>query len=645
MGGPMTWSWVCPMVERFQGLADALRRHRTLVSLSAFAVVTAVAYALAYLLRFDFDWPASQTAEFWLTLPLLLAIRLTLARILRLSTSRWRFIGTLDMAHLMVATSLGSAVFYLLTWVLHFPVSVPRSVIVLEWLLTSHGTAALWMTYRLLFQHYRRVGAVNGSADRRVLLVGSGEAAAMLVREMVRLPTGYKPVGMVDDDPMKWGTTIDGVEVIGSIDDLKPIAEVEKADELILAIPSATHTQLNRMVGLCERTELPFRILPGIAEVLAGEGLLQQLRPVRVEDLLGREPVKLELPELAREVEGQCILVTGAAGSIGSELSRQIALHGPDKLVLLDQAETPLVDLDLELREEFPGLDLLPVVGDVTDRRRVERLFRDHQPSQVFHAAAYKHVPMMESNAAEAVRNNVLGTYTVARAAGESGAAKFVLVSTDKAVCPANVMGATKRLAELVVLETQDRFPATGFSAVRFGNVLASAGSVIPLFRKQMERGRPLTVTHPEITRYFMTIPEAVQLILQASLLPNIGGHIAMLDMGEPVRILDLARMILRLSGSPGVMGRDIVFTGLRPGEKLHEELVAPDEETVETPIPKVRLILQGAPEMEEATYYAEVWGALLRDGFEEEVLGDVGAAFGGVGVTPSRVSLSKPRD
>jgi FlaA1/EpsC-like NDP-sugar epimerase len=629
----MTWTWVCPVVERFGGSADALRRHRKLVSLSAYGFVTAVAYGLAYLLRFEFEWPASQTAAFWLTLPLLLAIRLILARVMKLSAGRWRFVSTLDMVRLMVATSLGSILFYLLTWVLHFPASVPRSVIVLEWLLTGHGTAALWMTYRLLFQRYRRVGAEDGSADRRVLLAGAGEAAAMLVREMVRLPTGYKPVGMVDDDPMKWGTTIDGVEVIGSIHDLKPIAEVEKPDELILAIPTATPTQLNRMVGLCERTDLPFRILPGIAEVLAGEGLLQQLRPVKVEDLLGREPVKLELPELAREVRGRCILVTGAAGSIGSELSRQIALHGPGKLLLLDQAETPLVDLDLELREEFPDLDLLPVVGDVTDRRRVERLFRGHHPSQVFHAAAYKHVPMMEGNAAEAVRNNVVGTWTVARAAGESGTAKFVLVSTDKAVRPVNVMGATKRLAELVALEAQDWFPATGFSAVRFGNVLASAGSVIPLFRKQMERGRPLTVTHPEITRYFMTIPEAVQLILQASLLPNIGGHIAMLDMGEPVRILDLARMILRLSGSPGVIGRDIVFTGLRPGEKLHEELVAPDEETVETPIPKVRLILQGAPEVEEATYYAEVWGALLKDGYEEEVLGDVGAAFGGVGV------------
>ena len=289
----MTWTWVCPVVERFGGPADALRRHRKLVSLSAYAVVTAVAYALAYLLRFEFEWPESQTAEFWLTLPLLLAIRLTLARIMKLSAGRWRFISTLDMVRLMVATSLGSVLFYLLTWVLHFPVSVPRSVIVLEWLLTGHGMAALWMTYRLLVQRYRRVGAVNGSADRRVLLVGAGEAAAMLVREMVRLPTGFKPVGMVDDDPLKWGTTIDGVEVIGSIDDLKPIVEVEKPDELILAIPTATPTQLNRMVGLCERTELAFRILPGIAEVLAGEGLLQQLRPVRVEDLLGREPVEL----------------------------------------------------------------------------------------------------------------------------------------------------------------------------------------------------------------------------------------------------------------------------------------------------------------------------------------------------------------
>jgi FlaA1/EpsC-like NDP-sugar epimerase len=413
----------------------------------------------------------------------------------------------------------------------------------------------------------------------------------MLVGEMLRFPTGYAPVGIVDDDPMKWGLMIHGVEVIGSVPDIKPIADETQAEEIVLALPSATPSELSRIVEHCEGTELPFRLLPGIPEVLQGKAHLHQLRPVRIDDLLGREPVQLELPELAAELGGKCVLVSGAAGSIGSELSFQVAIHKPKTLVLLDQAETPLVELDLRLREDFPHLHIEPVVGDITDDPGMRHLFELHQPDQVFHAAAYKHVPIMENNPTEAVRNNVLGTWTVAKAAGQWGAEKFVLISTDKAVRPVNVMGATKRLAELIVLGAQGKFPGTSYGAVRFGNVLGSSGSVIPIFQRQLGEGKPLTVTHPEMTRYFMTIPEAVQLVLQAALLPGLTGNVAMLEMGEPVRIVDLAKKILRLSGSPGRIGREIVFTGLRPGEKLHEQLVAPGETPIETDIPKIRLL------------------------------------------------------
>ena len=581
------------LVQRILKILFRLRdRHRRLVSFCLYGAVTTVAFALAFFLRFELSWPAQYTGAFLSTLPLLLAIRLALGRALKLATSRWRFVGTQDMVRLLAATTLGSVLFLVLTWGLGIPARVPRSIVALEWVLTTYGIGGMWLGYRVIFQQLRRISYRNGDRDRRVLLVGAGEAAAMLVGEMTRFPVGYTPAGMVDDDPMKWGLLIHGVEVMGSVADLKPIADAAGADELIIAVPSATPGELSRIVERCETTELPFRLLPGIPEVLRGNAHLYQLRPVRIEDLLGRAPVELELPELARAVRGKTVLVTGAAGSIGSELSFQLALHQPERLVLLDQAETPLVELDRDLQERFPDQEFLPVVADITHAPHVESLLEEHRPHRVFHAAAYKHVPMMETNAGEAVRNNVLGTWIVARAAGQAGCGSFVLISSDKAVAPVNVMGATKRLAELVVMEAQEEYPETGYSAVRFGNVLGSSGSVIPLFQRQLEAGKPLTVTHPEITRYFMTIPEAVQLVLQASLLPDMRGQIAMLDMGEPVKIVDLARRILRLSGSPGKVGRDIVFTGLRPGEKLHEELVAPDEKTRATRIPKVQIVL-----------------------------------------------------
>ncbi|HEX6133073.1 MAG TPA: polysaccharide biosynthesis protein [Longimicrobiales bacterium] len=325
-----------------------------------------------------------------------------------------------------------------------------------------------------------------------------------------------------------------------------------------------------------------------------GEGAepMARLRACRMEDLLGRAPVELMLPELALDLAGRRVLITGAAGSIGSELARQVARHHPGNLVLFDRDETQLFYLELELEAAHPDLRLTAVIGDITDRVAVARAFQRYRPARVFHAAAYKHVPMMETNAREALRNNVIGAYHVASVSGAYGAEKFVLMSTDKAVRPCSVMGASKRLAELAVLGLQDAYPDTAYCGVRFGNVLGSRGSVLPIFLRQVEADLPLTVTHPDVTRYFMTIPEAVQLILQATLLPAIRGNLAMLEMGEPVRIVELAQNFLRLIGRENGNGHGIVFTGLRPGERLHEELVAPDEATLATSVPKVRLLM-----------------------------------------------------
>jgi FlaA1/EpsC-like NDP-sugar epimerase len=333
------------------------------------------------------------------------------------------------------------------------------------------------------------------------------------------------------------------------------------------------------------------KILPGIQDVIKGSADLSMIRDVQVEDLLGREPIELELPEIEEALGGKCVLVTGAAGSIGSELVTQIALHGPERLVLLDQAETPLYYQELELRARFPGLRFEVVVGSVTDRELLSGMIAQYRPEAVFHAAAYKHVPMMEGNAREAIRTNVLGTYNVASVAAAGGVRKVVLISTDKAVRPSSVMGASKQLAERVCLYLQSLHPDVEFRAVRFGNVLGSNGSVIPLFRKQLQEGKPLTVTHEDVTRFFMTIPEAVQLVLQASTLEESWGRVSMLDMGAPMRILDLARNMLRLSGQPFRPGQNVVISGLRPGEKLHEELNAPEETVRQTSVGRVSIV------------------------------------------------------
>lgn len=572
------------------------------IALFIYGFTAVFSYALGYVLRFELTWPGAYTRTFLVTLPVLVLIRMGSARVFRLTLGRWRYVGIPDVGRLVLATAAGSVAF--LAFVELAPVypAVPRSVVAIEWVLTTYVIAGLWISYRMGYESLRSREDREARRSRsRTLVVGAGEAGSHLVREMRRTSTPYLPVGFVDDDPMKWGTTLHGIEVIGSTGDLPRIAEALDVEQLIIALPSIEPEDLRVVVERCDETGLPHKVLPGVAEVLQGRVSLSQLRDVEVEDLLGREPVELTVPELREEFRGATVLVTGAAGSIGSELVRQIAVNGPDTLVLLDQAESNLYFVDMELRKRCPDVEIVPVVADVLDKHRLERVFAEQHPDFVFHAAAYKHVPLMEKNQREAIRNNVLGTFAVASTAARHGARKVVLISTDKAVRPANVMGATKRVAELITLACQERYPKTWFTAVRFGNVLGSQGSVLPVFRRQLENDEPLTVTHPDVTRYFMTVGEAVQLVLKSSLIAEARGHIVMLDMGEPVRILDLARNLLRLSGVSRNGRERIRFTGLRAGEKLHEELRAPEEEAVPTAVPKVRVLCTNGIERSES--------------------------------------------
>jgi FlaA1/EpsC-like NDP-sugar epimerase len=558
------------------------------VATAVYSVVTGVSLVAAFVVRAEFHTAPLGTRMFAASLVLLVTIRLGVNYGFRLGESRWRYVGTRDLLRLLGAVTVGSLLFFLVDWTVPGIARAPRSVILLEWVFSGYMIGGIWVLYRLVYEYLR----VREAPTRtRVLVVGAGEAGQQLVHQMLRSRSGLTPVGLVDDDPLRWGTMVHGVEVVGAIRDTPPIAASAEADQILIAIPSATPRQLRRVVEACEQTDLPLQILPGIEDVITGDAALTQVRNLELEDLLGREPIRFEVPELVHDLGGRSVLVTGAAGSIGSELVHQIAAYGPACLVLLDQAETPLYFLELELRRRFPKLRLIVVVGSITEEETVARVFEAYRPERVFHAAAYKHVPMMEMNAREAVRTNVRGTYLVARAVGEYGSGAFLLISSDKAVQPSSVMGATKRLAERVCMRMQALHPGVAFRAVRFGNVLGSSGSVIPVFRQQLERGEPLTVTHEEVTRYFMSIPEAVQLVLRTSTLDESRGRVSMLDMGEPVRILDLARRLLRLAGRPYRLGENVVITGLRPGEKLHEELVAPGEQACATSVERVSIL------------------------------------------------------
>jgi FlaA1/EpsC-like NDP-sugar epimerase len=462
---------------------------------------------------------------------------------------------------------------------------VPRSVFILHPLLLLVMMGGSRLAYRAWKEG--RVASLTRVDAVPVLILGAGDAAATLIREL-SAKRDWRVVGLLDDADRKRGRQIHGVPVRGALADLARVAAELEVEHVIIAMPSVKHTVRRHAVQLATQAGLKVMTVPSFEDIVSGKVTVSQLRRVELEDLLGRDPVVLDSGRLSGFLTGKTVMVTGAGGSIGSELCRQIARFGPARLVLFEVSEYALYQIEQEFRSAFPDLQIVCAVGDTRNRMRVEQILREYRPRVVFHAAAYKHVPLMEEvNAWEAVQNNVLGTYVLGSAAARAGVEEFVLISTDKAVNPVNVMGASKRLAEMVCQGLQHG-AQTRFVMVRFGNVLGSAGSVIPKFRKQIEEGGPVTVTHPEITRYFMSIPEAAQLVLQAGAMGQ-GGEIFVLDMGEPVRIVDLARDMIRLSGYSENDVR-ISFTGLRPGEKLYEEVLADDEQTLATPHPKLRI-------------------------------------------------------
>ncbi|MEJ5313587.1 MAG: nucleoside-diphosphate sugar epimerase/dehydratase [Anaerolinea sp.] len=456
-----------------------------------------------------------------------------------------------------------------------FFVGFPRSVLIIDFLLSVFAAGGLRFTLRLLAESRINQAIQEGVGSRhpqKVLIVGAGDAGALVVREMQKNPQlNLVPVGFLDDNPAKQRQQIYGVPVVGTLSDLEKVIDQTRAQQVIIAIPSAAGRVVRLVADACRAKGVPFRTMPGIYELLGGTVSVSRLREVDITDLLRRSPVQIDESLVGATLSGKVVLVTGAGGSIGRELCRQVARWGPSELILLGHGENSIFEALMELRENFPSLLFRPVIADVRDYGRIRTIFLRHHPEIVFHAAAHKHVPLMELNVEEAVTNNVLGTMNVVSAALESGVERLVMISTDKAIRPANIMGATKRLAEMIVLDAARR-SGRSYSVVRFGNVLGSRGSVVPLFKRQIARGGPVTITHPEMRRYFMTIPEAVHLVLQASAMGE-GGETFVLNMGEQIRILDLAEDLIRLSGLEPGKDIEIVFTGIRPGEKLSEEL------------------------------------------------------------------------
>jgi FlaA1/EpsC-like NDP-sugar epimerase len=602
-------------------LTTTLVRSRRALILGLHLALVPLAYWLAFQLRFDFAVPREQMARFYDTLPFLLAIRLGAFALFGLYHGWWRHVGMRDLTDLVKAVTLSSGLFLVALFFRAELSQYPRSILCLDWAAALMVFGGIRFAGRAFREQRFSLGRM--ARGKRTLVIGAGIAADRFIRHCHQDGGGKAyPVGLVDDDPMKLGMRMHGVRVLGATADVPAIVARGGVELLVIAIPSATRKQMQDIVASCIATGLEFKIVPSVWELLEGRKNPGELRPVQVEDLLGRDAIEIGMDGPRAEIRGKVVLVTGGSGSIGSELARQVAALGPTRLLLLDQAESPLYFTHLEMQRAYPGVEVVPVIADVTDQTRIERVFAQHRPHFVFHAAAYKHVPLMEDNVMEAARNNVLGTLCVAQAAASSGAEKFVLISTDKAVYPSSVMGASKRVAEQIVLGWPGLCAsATDFRAVRFGNVLGSDGSVIPLFRRQLAMGKPLTVTHPDVTRYFMTIPEAVQLVLHCSSLDEASGRIAMLEMGEPVRIVELAENLIRLCGMEPYRDVPIVFTGLRPGEKLHEELMSQREETVPTAVSKVRIVQTDEPDAPRLTSGLDRLAASVALGSENDVL------------------------
>ena len=582
--------------------AKALMRNSTLrwLLLGAVQVCTfALSGIAAFSLRFDFRIPASYLVHLVVAIPVWIIAKSVTFHFAGLDRRGYRYVSVSDAHRLLWANLAGSIISFLAIRFLA-PSGFPRSIYIIDLVVCIAATAGLRVASRLIAESQQ-----NGRGDqpeKRTLIYGAGEAGITLLREIrnnARL--AYYVCGFLDDRRDKKGILINGVPILGGGDGVAELVREMGIEIILIAIPSATGVQMTRILELCHSANVVCKTVPGLGEIIEGNGLAGQIREVAVEDLLGRTPVHLEENQIRSTIANRMVLITGAAGSIGSELCRQIARFRPAGIIGFEIAESPLFEIDQEMRNAFPDIPFYPEIGSVQNRTRLDEVLSQYRPKVVYHAAAYKHVPLMETHVFEAVENNVLGTYNLAQAALDHGVEEFVMISSDKAVRPTNVMGATKRLAELLLLGLQNG--GTQFVTVRFGNVLGSNGSVIPIFKKQILAGGPVTVTHPDMRRFFMTIPEACQLVLQASAIGH-GGQICVLDMGQPVKILDLARNLILLSGFKPDEDIRIEFTGTRPGEKLYEELSSLTEDTVPTHHEKIRIFIgNGMPDVDVHTW------------------------------------------
>jgi len=564
-----------------------------------FALSLLISFAMAYDFKMVGPWPTQQYLYY---LPATLVVKLVVFGSMRLYRDSWRYVGLRDLFSILKASHASFFVFvagYFSYQVWVWPAihgeplpperTIPMSVFLLDWMFTFGLVSSARIGFRFYHEELRPLGT---GAQIRLLIVGAGDVAEMVLREIVRTAEErYHVVGFLDDDEAKRHARIRGIEVLGSTSRIREVCEKEDVDEVLMAMPSATQRQIRSLIEQCQGMNLRFQTVPAMADLLEGRVTVNQIRAVDIEDLLGREAVTLDTSAIEEYVRGRVVMVTGAGGSIGSEMCRQIARFKPKRLLLVERMENSLFEIDRELRRKFAEIPRTPLVADISDATRISRIIEVYRPRAIFHAAAHKHVPMMEHNPGEAIKNNIIGTRTLADAAAKADVGKFVMISTDKAVNPTSVMGCSKRVAEMYVQQLQSRVETqTEFVTVRFGNVLGSSGSVVPIFKEQIARGGPVTVTHPEMTRYFMTIPEASQLVLQAGAMGK-GGEIFLLDMGEPVKISDLAVDLITLSGLRPHEDIEIVYSGMRPGEKLFEELSIIGEDTGRTAHPKIGIM------------------------------------------------------
>lgn len=586
-------------------MRSRILKYRKLIIVIWQLALLALTYYISFLLRFDFTLSAPYPAIVMETLPVVLAVKLIVFSYFRLFRGWWRYVGMSDLLDIIKAAVVSAVLLSGGVYLLRGFLGYPRSIFIIDMLLTISVIGGT----RFAVRAYTESARLNFSQPS-TLIVGAGRAGSAIAREIrSNDKLEYNLVGFVDDDPGKKGERINGIKVLGRTEELPRIISEHDVANILIAIPSATGKEIQRIVDKCRECKVEFKTLPALGDIINGTVSIGQMRRVRVEDLLMRQPVRLDMGKIQEKFQDKVIFITGAGGSIGSELVRQAAGFNPKQLVLYDRSENDLHRIDIELAERFPKLSYVPIVGDILDVNRLREAITVYRPTSVFHAAAYKHVPMMEKNCFQAVTNNVFGTYNVALTSRQWGVEDFVMISSDKAVNPCNIMGVTKRVAEILILGLQGM--PTRFVSVRFGNVLGSAGSVVPLFEQQIANRKPVTVTHPDAKRYFMTIPEAVQLVLQASTMGK-GGEIFVLDMGEPVKIVDLARDLIRLSGLEPEKEIPIVFTGLRPGEKLFEELRFDGEGLNPTSHPKIRVLNGGSTDIDQVSAWLDQLSAIV---------------------------------